>query len=162
MFNFSLKWGGLLSLIGFVWVVMEFLLGFHSEKIAQHSTLTNLVLLPVMLVLHLALLEFKRITGPKTAFKHMMIAAISITGVTVVLIPFLQWIFFTLINPDFFLNFKNFVVSTGKMTPQAAEGYFNLPNYLTMSVVASVLTNLVVAAILSSLILRQNKFFSKD
>lgn len=160
MLNFSLKWGIILSLTGFIWIVLEFIFGFHTDKIQEHAALTNLVLLPVMLVLHLALLEFYKMTGPKTVFKQMMIGAVSITGITVVLIPFFQWIFFTLINPNFFENFIAFTVDSGKMSPEAAKAYFNLPSYLTMSVVSSVLTNLVVSAILSSLILRQKRFFN--
>lgn len=162
MLSFSLKWGILLSLTGFVWVVLEYVLGFQTDKIQQHASITNLVLLPVMLILHLALLEFRRITGPKTAFKHLMIGALSITGITVVLIPFLQWIFFTLVNPGFFDTFKKFAVSSGQMSVEAANAYFNLSSYLTMSVVASVLTNLVVSAILASLILRQSKIYNQE
>ncbi len=161
MLSYSLKWGILLSVTGFIWVLMEFVLGFQTDKIQQHASITNLVLLPVMLILHLALLEFRRITGPKTAFKHLMIGALSITGITVVLIPFLQWIFFTLINPGFFETFRNYAVSTGQMTAEAASAYFTLSSYLTMSVVASVLTNLVVSAILASLILRQKKIYDQ-
>lgn len=155
MLRYSLKWGGIIAALGFIWLLIEYFFGYQSDKIGQHSSMTNLVLLPNMLIIHLALTEFKRMTGPKSAFKHLMIGAFCFTGIAVVLVPFLQWIFFSFINPGYFEFFSRFKVEHELMTTLEAQEFYTLSNFLTTGVVATALTQLTLSAIVSYLLLKK-------
>ncbi|HEX4948295.1 MAG TPA: DUF4199 domain-containing protein [Blastocatellia bacterium] len=148
----ELKWGVIFSVMGLVWLILEYLVGLHDKFIAWHGILTNLVAIPSVIIMVLAILEKRRVLGGTITFKQAFLCGFGVSLVVAVLSPITQWIFHRLINPGYFENAIRLGVEQGKTTLADAQAFFNLPSYMLQSVFAAVvigsITSLVIAAMI--------------
>lgn len=49
-FKIEIKWALIFILTSLVWMALEKALGWHDEKIADHSTLTNIFAIPAIAI----------------------------------------------------------------------------------------------------------------
>ena len=136
----ELKWGVIFSVMGLVWLTLEYLVGLHGRFIAWHPYLTNLVAIPSVIIMVLAILEKRRVLGGNISFKQAFLCGLGVSLVVAVLSPITQFIFHRLINPGFFENAIRYGVEQGK------------PSYMLQSVLAAIIigsiTSLVIAAMI--------------
>lgn len=148
----ELKWGVIFSVMGLVWVILEFLVGLHDRFIAWHPYLTNLIAIPSVIIMVLAILEKRRVLGGAITFKQAFLCGLGVSLVVAVLSPLTQFIFHRLINPGFFENAIRYGVEHGKTTLAEAQAFFNLQSYMLQSVFAAIIigaiTSLVIAAMI--------------
>lgn len=148
----ELKWGVIFSVMGLVWVTMEYLVGLHGRFIAWHPILTNLIAIPSVIIMVLAILEKRRVLGGNITFKQAFLCGLGVSLVVAVLSPISQFIFHRLINPGFFENAIRYGVEQGKTTLAEAQAFFNLQSYMLQSVFAAIIigsiTSLVIAAMI--------------
>ncbi len=148
----ELKWGVIFAVMGLVWLTLEYLVGLHTRFIAWHPILTNLVAIPSVIVMVLAILEKRRVLGGAISFKQAFLCGFGVSLVVAVLSPLTQFIFHRLINPGFFENAIRAGVEQGKTTLAEAQAFFNLPSYMLQSVFAAIIigsiTSLVIAAMI--------------
>ena len=148
----ELKWGVIFSVMGLVWLTLEYLVGLHGKFIAWHPYLTNLVAIPSVIVMVLAILEKRRVLGGAISFKQAFLCGFGVSLVVAVLSPISQFIFHRLINPGYFENAIRYGVAAGKTTLADAQAFFNLPSYMLQSVFAAIIigtiTSLVIAAMI--------------
>ncbi|MDR7132316.1 hypothetical protein J2X69_004683 [Algoriphagus sp. 4150] len=151
----EIKWALIFVVMMLAWIALEKSLGWHDEKIADHATMTNLVAIPAVAIYVLALLDKRKnfYQGVMSYYQGFMTGLV-ITLIVVVLSPLSQYITSEFITPDYFTNIINYSVSTGEMTQEKAESYFNLQSYMIMSAVGALImgiaTSAVVAVILKS------------
>ncbi|MBM3425672.1 MAG: DUF4199 domain-containing protein [Bacteroidetes bacterium] len=155
-FRIELKWGFLFFLSGLAWMVLEKSLGWHDHLIEQHATYTLLYAPLAIFIYVIALWEKKKKTYQgRMTFLQGLLSGLGITLVVVLLTPLSQYISHRLISPDYFANIIQLTVTSGKMTLQEAEAYFNLMNYTTMSVFFAagmgLLTTVVVMIFMKSI-----------
>ena len=143
----ELKWGVIFSVMGLAWLTLEYLVGLHSRFIAWHPILTNLVAIPSVIIMVLAILEKRRVLGGVISFQQAFLCGFGVSLVVAVLSPLTQFIFHRLINPGFFETAIRYGVEQGKTTL-----HFNLPSYMLQSVLAAIIigsiTSLVIAAMI--------------
>ncbi len=148
----ELKWGVIFSVMGLLWLTLEYLVGLQSRFIAWHPILTNLVAIPSVIIMVLAVLEKRRMLGGTISFKQAFLCGLGVSLVVAVLSPMTQFIFHRLINPGFFENAIRYGVEHGKTTLVQAQAFFNLQSYMLQSVFAAVIigsiTSLVIAAMI--------------
>lgn len=148
----ELKWGVIFSVMGFLWVCLEAAVGLHGRFIAWHPILTNLVAIPSVIIMVLAILEKRRVLGGVITFKQAFLCGLGVSLVVAVLSPLTQFIFHRLINPGYFENAIRYGVEQGKTTLEQAQAFFNLPSYMIQSVLAAIImgsiTSLVIAAMI--------------
>jgi hypothetical protein len=148
----EIKWGVIFSVMGLLWLTLEYLVGLHDKLIAWHPILTNLVAIPSVIIMVLAILEKRRVLGGKITFGQAFLCGLGVSIVVALLSPLTQFIFHRLINPGYFDNAIRYGVSQGKATLEQAQGLFNLESYMIQSVLAAIIigtiTSLVIAAMI--------------
>ncbi|MBS1810818.1 MAG: DUF4199 domain-containing protein [Acidobacteria bacterium] len=148
----EIKWGIIFSAMGLIWLTLEYLVGLHDRFIAWHPILTNLVAIPSVIIMVLAILEKRRVLGGIITFGQAFLCGLGVSIVVAVLSPITQFIFHRLINPGYFENAIRYGVAQGKTTLDNAQALFNLQSYMIQSVLAAVIigsiTSLVIAAMI--------------
>lgn len=151
----EIKWALIFCVTMLAWMYFEKTMGWHDEKIADHATFTNFFAIPAILMYVLALLDKKKkfYSGVMT-YKQAFLSGLILTVIVTILSPLAQYITTTMITPEYFPNVINYAVSSGQMTQEDAEAYFNLKSYLVQSVVGAlvmgIVTSLIVAVFVKS------------
>lgn len=151
----EIKWALIFCVTMLAWMYFEKTMGWHDEKIADHATYTNFFAIPAILIYVLALLDKKKnfYSGAMT-YKQAFLSGLILTVIVTVLSPLAQYITTTMITPEYFPNVINYAVSSGQMTQEDAEAYFNLKSYLVQSVIGAlvmgIVTSLIVAVFVKS------------
>ncbi|WP_192347978.1 DUF4199 domain-containing protein [Algoriphagus sp. Y33] len=151
----EIKWVLIFIVMMLAWVFLEKSMGWHNEKIEDHAAVPSLVAIPAVLIYIFALLDKRKnfYHGVINYYQGFM-AGLVITLIVAILSPFSQYITSEFITPDYFTNIINYSVSTGEMTQEEADSYFNLQSYMIMSVVGALImgiaTSTVVAVIVKS------------
>ncbi len=148
----EIRWGIYFIAMQLSWMLLEKSLGYHDERIAEHTSFSMWVMVPSFLVYFFAL-HLKRVKdfGGKMTYKQGLISGLLITAVVTVLTPISQSITSLLITPEYFTNVIAYSVESGAMTQEAAEANFNLKSYIIQSTlfapVAGVVTSLIMALV---------------
>jgi len=148
-FKTEIKWGLIFVVTQIAWFLIEGLMGWHSDKIAQHDTMTMLFIPIAFLVYFLALRDKRTTLGGTMTFKEGFIAGLIITAVVTILTPLVQYLFSTVIAPDFFANKISYSVETGLMTQPKADAFFNLPSFMVMSAIFAPVMGILTSAIMA-------------
>lgn len=153
----ELKWGVIFSVMGLVWLTLEYLVGLHGRFIAWHPYLTNLVAIPSVIVMVLAILEKRRVLGGAITFKQAFLCGFGVSLVVAVLSPITQFIFHRLINPGYFENAIRYGVEQGKTTLAEAQAFFNLQSYMLQSVFAAIIIGSITSLVIAAMIKKETK-----
>lgn len=146
----EIKWGLIFTLVLILWMVFEWAMGWHGEKIDRHATMTNFFAIVAVVVYVFALLDKrKRDFGGTMTWAEGFMAGFVITIVVAILSPLTQWIIHTFISPDFFENMIDHAVETGETSRSEARGYFNLKSYMIMGSLGALVMGIVTSAVVA-------------
>jgi hypothetical protein len=153
----EIKWGIIFVIAGLAWVALEKMLGLHSTRIDQQATLTNLFIIPAVVIYWLALKEKRTSMGGSISFKQAFISGLVITLVVTLFTPLQQYITQAFISPDYFKNVSAYAVETKMMTSEEAADYFTLNNYILQSLVFAPLAGVITSLLVAWLVSRKKK-----
>lgn len=146
----EIKWAIIFALMTLLWMVLERSVGLHDTHIDKHAVYTNFIAIPAISVYVFALLDKrKNFYHGKMTYLQGFICGLIITLFVTVLSPLTQYITSTIITPDYFENAIAYGVSTGKITPEAAEDYFNLENYIIQGLIGAPFMGLITTALVA-------------
>lgn len=146
----EIKWAIIFALMTLLWMVFERSVGLHDTQIDKHAVYTNFIAIPAISVYVFALLDKrKNFYHGKMTYLQGFICGLIITLFVTVLSPLTQYITSTIITPDYFENAIAYGVSTGKTTPEAAEDYFNLENYIIQGLIGAPFMGLITTALVA-------------
>ena len=146
----EIKWAIIFALMTLLWMVLERSVGLHDTQIDKHAVYTNFIAIPAISVYVFALLDKrKNFYHGKMTYLQGFICGLIITLFVTVLSPLTQYITSTIITPDYFENAIAYGVSTGKITPEAAEDYFNLENYIIQGLIGAPFMGLITTALVA-------------
>jgi hypothetical protein len=146
----EIKWAIIFALMTLLWMVFERSVGLHDTHIDKHAVYTNFIAIPAISVYVFALLDKrKNFYHGKMTYLQGFICGLIITLFVTVLSPLTQYITSTIITPDYFENAIAYGVSTGKITPEAAEDYFNLENYIIQGLIGAPFMGLITTALVA-------------
>ena len=129
---------------------MEKLTGLHDVNIDKHYIITNLVAIPAILIYVLAFLnKRKSYFGGSMTYLQGFTTGVIMTVIITIFTPLIQYITSVIITPDYFNNVIAFTVEKGEMTQSEAEEYFNLKNYMIMSLMGSFVMGLITTSIVA-------------
>ncbi len=144
------KWAIIFTVMMLLWMVAENQLGFHGDRIALHSIVTNFVAIPAILIFVFALREKRKITyNGKATYIQLLVSGAVLSIIITCLTPMVQYLINVAIAPEYFINMKNYVTSTGAMTKEAAEEYFNPLNYMIEATIGSFGMGIITSAIVA-------------
>ncbi len=152
----EIRYALFISAATFIWLMLEYLLGFQDEYVSYHPVVSMFALIIPIAFTFVALRKkreeyYDGVISFKQAFQTGGIIAVICAVIT---IP-IQFIFHYMINPRFFdvmidVAISNSVKNGKNLTEarQQAEAYFNINSYIIQSVVGTLLIGLLLAAIL--------------
>lgn len=148
--NIEIKWAFIFVLMMLAWMFLEKSLGWHDELIDQHANLTNLVAIPAIIIYVYALLDKrKNYYQGQMSYKNGFLSGLIISVIVAILSPFSQYITVEYITPDFFKNMIDYSVSSGTLTQEEAEAWYNLKSYMIQSVIGALVMGVITAAIVA-------------
>lgn len=149
------KYAAIISLLLFVWLCLEFWMGFH-DTYANYLPITTLLTTLVWAIgLYLEIRE-KENTHPALTWNYgrRYRTAFLTTVLALPMLLLTRWVFYDLINPDFFNN----LLTKGREWASAENGfensiemmdnYFEMKAYQTSSLVFNLLTGLIFSLLL--------------
>lgn len=146
----ELKWGLIFVAVTLLWMGLERLAGLHGPRIEHHATWTNLFAVPAIVVYVLALRDKReRDRGGTMTFGQGFVSGLFVTAVVAVLAPISQWLIHTVISPDYFANAIAAADRLSTSSRAEAEAYFNLGNYIRLSVAGALGMGVVTAAVVA-------------
>lgn len=154
-YGLEIKWGLIFSAMMLLWMIGEKALGYHDEKIAQHPIVTNLIFIPAFIIYYLALVDKRKQLGGFMSWRQGFFSGVLIGLVVMLLAPLLQYLTSEVVSPDYFANAITYSVESGNATPQEAEDFFNLSNYMIMATVSAPIMGAITAAIMALFVRRK-------
>ena len=157
-YQIELKWALVFVGMTLIWMIGEKLLGYHSEKIAQHEVITNFIALPAIAVYVFALLDKKKnFYNGQMNYLQGFISGIIISVIVAAISPLTQYLTSVVISPEYFPNIIKYSVDNGKATQAEAISYFNLKSYITYGVIGALGMGAVTSAIVAIFVKSKNK-----
>jgi len=149
-FAIEIKWGILFSIASLVWMIIEYSVGLHDKYISKQAIYSNLFGLIAIGIYALALREKKYIyfKGIMT-WQQGFISGVALSVVISILSPLVQYINFTYITPNFFVNFIEYVVEDKIQNQAQAEAYFSLKSYIIQGIFGGLSMGIITAAIVA-------------
>jgi hypothetical protein len=147
-FKIEIKWAFIFIGMMLSWMVLERLFGLHDTHIDKHATYTNFVAIPAILVYVFALLDKRKsdLHG-FMSYKQALISGCIITAIVTVFTPLTQYLTTAVITPDYFNNVIDYSVTTGQMTQEEAEAFFNTKSYIIQSTIFTPVMGIVTTLI---------------
>ena len=149
-FAIEIKWGLIFIGVQLLWMIFERLVGLHDQYIAQHATYSNFFIVIAFVIYYFALTDKrKNYYGGRMTWKQGFISGLIIGLVVMVLTPLVQVLISNVISPHYFENAIAYAVESGNSTPEEAEAFFNLGNYILISTIAAPIYGAVTGAIMA-------------
>ncbi|MCU4157476.1 DUF4199 domain-containing protein [Carboxylicivirga sp. A043] len=145
----ELKWGVIFFAIVLLWTVFEKSIGLHDERIDKHYILTNFFAIPAIIVYVLALLDKRKWLGGSMSWSQGFLSGLIIAVIVSLLSPLGQYLTHEYLSPEYFPNIIALTVEQGKMTLEQAEAYFNLNNYIKVSMLGAIMMGALTAGIVA-------------
>jgi hypothetical protein len=154
----EIKWSIVFSLVVLLWMALEKLSGLHGKYIDYQLYLTNLFLIPAIILFVLALKEKRKYSfAGEMSYKQGFITGAVMTIFIALLSPLTQWITSFVITPEYFPNVIKRSVELGYFSSTAeAEANFNYKNYAVQGAIGHFILGLIFTVIIM-LFLRSKK-----
>ena len=111
-FSIEIKWGIQFSLLSIVWMILEEVVGLHDQYIGKQAIYTNLFGIVAIIVYYLALRDKKKhFFRNKIDWRQGFLSGVALSFVICLLSPLVQYVTFTYVSPDFFVNIIHYAVS---------------------------------------------------
>lgn len=151
MFRIALKYGILIVVFIFLWGILEYLAGVHVEFMEYRPVLSLLALTIPMIFIYMGIREAQKEYAGYFTYGQAFKTGLFITLVVAVLNPLGQWIFFTVVSPEFFeaiqAHHQQELLSEGV---EAGAEEYSLISYLIWSAfIGSLVAGIVISAILA-------------
>ncbi|RMA57945.1 DUF4199 domain-containing protein [Ulvibacter antarcticus] len=148
--NIELKWAILFTIMFLAWMLLEKTLGWHDEKIADHSWLT-LFFIPFAVLLSVLTIREKRRRYYKGSITWLQAfkAGVLMSLFVAILSPIAQYITHNYITPEYFVNVKNHSITNQLMTIEAANEAFNINSYFWQAAIGAFIGGVITSAIVA-------------
>jgi len=152
----ELKYAVIFVAASFLWNCLEFAVGLQGKHIDIHPYfVTTFFIVLTGLVYYLAITEKRGSLLGRITFLKAFVSGMLLTSFILILNPISLYIFSTFVNTDFYTAFIQHDVLTGKYSPQEANDYYNLKNFIVQGTIYRFIMGLV-ATIIVSLIVKKN------
>ena len=150
----ELKWTAIIGVAGFLWICLEYLMGFHTTKIEMHPVVTMLWIPLAIFLMVMALRDKKRALGGRMTYMQGLIFGIFCAIGIAILSALFQYIYHAFINPDFFETMKAFTIERATasgldetLVRESAEATFNTSAYVLQSSLAGAIGAVLTTAV---------------
>ena len=155
-FAIEIKWGIRYFFAYLVWVYVEKMSGYYSEKVDDYLAYSMLFYVIAIFIYVLAINDKK-----KNYFNNVMdwkqgaVTGVFMTIVVAVLMPLCQIVMHKGMAPEFFPNMINNTILKGG-TRENAEAFFNLSSFIFQSIFSALSFGVVISAIVAYFLQTKN------
>jgi hypothetical protein len=154
----EIKWAIIFTFATLLWMLFEKIMGLHSDKIADHATVSNFFGIVAIVVYVFALLDKRNSTyAGFMTWKQGFLSGVVLSLFVSVLSLLATLVGHMVISPEYFPNVIAYTVESEQFTRQEAEEYFTMTNYLIQSAIFSFVVGVVTAAIVSLFVQKKPK-----
>lgn len=157
------KYAAILTAILFLWLCLEFWLGFHDAYVDLLPITSMLTLVIWGICLHLEIKEKRRVSPDSIAWTYArrFRTAFLTTLLALPMMLLSRWLFYDLVNPDFFNNImikgREWISASANTednfnnSVRMMEDYFKMKAYQTSTLIFNLITGLVFSLTLPML-----------
>jgi len=170
-FKSEIRTGILLSLGLFLWLLLEFFLGFHTTRIDYHPFITWLcIVIPIAGIYWSMKVKRDRDYAGKITFIQALKSGLVVTAIMSLISPIMVFVYVSAINPLFFstmlahskvmiegLNIS--IVDKEKMIEESTRN-FSASSYIMQSFFGSLIMGTVLSLLTAALMKRETQVFS--
>lgn len=151
-FSIELKWAIALTILSFLWSLLEKQMGLHDNKISKHM-LYNMIFTFLALPVYFLALRDKKVNYfyNSMTWSQGFVSGAIISVIMALLSPLITLITYKVVSPHYFENAVQSAVSRGA-TLANAQMYFNLESYMLQNAFTAISMGLVVSAGISMLL----------
>lgn len=155
-FAIEIKWGIRYFFAYLLWVYVEKMSGYYSEKIGDYLLYSLLFYFIAIFIYVLAINDKKKnYFNNNMDWKQGAVTGIFMTIVIAILMPLCQIVIHKGMAPEFFPNMiENSVLKGSKL--EDAKAYFNLSSYIFQSVFSALSFGVVISAIVAYFLQTKN------
>lgn len=143
----GIKWGIIISLISFLWIILEKELGYHTHRISDWGSFSWLVYPVILLFFYLAFREVKRsLTEEQSIILEYLKTGLIIGLITMIFSPLIMWLLDSYISPEFFNNAIADGVRIGEDRTKL-ESEYNLRSFILRSSLAAIVLGIFLGVL---------------
>lgn len=155
-FAIEIKWGIRYFFAYLVWVYIEKMSGYYSEKIDDYLLYSMLFNVIAIFIYIMAIKDKKKnYFNNSMDWKQGAVTGIFMTIVIAILMPLCQIVIHKGMAPEFFTNMIENSVAKGTKI-EDAKSYFNLSSYIFQSVFSALSFGVVISAIVAYFLQTKN------
>ncbi len=149
-FSIEIKWALRFTFLTLAWAIGEKAIGLHDEHIQHYGMYTNLFVILAILFFYLAIHEKKKyVYHNSMTFRQGFVSGMVLSFIIGVFNPFVQFVIYKSVTPDFFDTIIAYKVKNHYMTLENAKIYFNLKTYMIESTFTSLSKGFITGAVIS-------------
>lgn len=151
----EIRWAIQFSLVSMVWMIFEKTMGWHDQLIHKQPLYTNLFAIVAVGIYGIALVDKKKnYYKGQMDWKQGFLTGMVLSSIIALLSPFVQYVTYSLITPNFFQNITEYVVSHRIQTAEQAASYFTIRSFIIQGIFNAfsfgVLTSALVAFVIKT------------
>lgn len=159
----EIRAGVIISFVVFLWLLLEYYLGFHTRYIDYYPFFTWLyIIVPVIGIYVTVRWKRNRVLNGLISFSEALTSGLVVTAVTTILVPIFTLLYVTIINPYFFdtmiahrrIMIEELNISAGDKTimlNRTLQSY-TIPYYLLRTFIVSAAVGLIPSIIIAATI----------
>ncbi len=132
-----------------LWKACEKLMGFHDGQIKLYPIVSDLIIIPLILLYATGFKKHRIGLGGKITFINGIGFGLMATLFIVALTPMSVWIFDQFINPNFYASMIQYQVKNHLSTLEIAKQSFNHENFKQSCIIGNIATGSLLSIILA-------------
>jgi len=134
-----------------IWKACEKLMGFHDDKINLYPLISDLILIPIVILYAIGFKSLRISLGGKIKFINALGFGLMASLFIVALTPMSVWIFDQFLNPNFYATMIQYQVKNHLSTLEIAQQSFNHENFKQSYIIGNIVTGSLLSAIMAFL-----------
>jgi len=145
--NSGIKWGLIIAVFSFLWIILEKNLGYHTSLISEKANFSWLSIPLTLVLYYLAFREVKRkLKDEQSIILEYLKTGLIIGVITMIFAPISMWLMSTYISPDFFSNAIAEGVRVGEDRTKL-ESEYNLRSFMLKSSLAAIVLGIFLGIV---------------
>lgn len=155
-FKIEIKWAVIFSVVTLLWLVFEKMIGLHDQHLDNQMRYMAILGILYLALYYLGLRDKKvHFYGGSINFKEGLKFALVMSLATALLAIIVQYIFITVISPEYMPNMIKYMVAHGRFDQKSAENFYTMANQMKNSAYTNLVMGVFFGAI--SAALQKNK-----
>lgn len=145
--NSGIKWGLIISIVSFLWIILEKNLGYHTRLIADKQSFSWLLIPLILALYYFAFRETKnKLNDEQSIILEYLKTGLVIGLITMIFAPISMWLMSKYISPDFFSNAITEGVRIGEDRTKL-ESEYNLRSSILRSGLAAIVLGIFLGIV---------------